>query len=331
MADITQVILERRTDGVPQAEDFRLESAPLPAPAEGQILIKVHYLSLDPYLRGKISGRHMSGGVEPGSVMAGETVGEVVESRSPDFAAGDTVHSFSGWCSYAAVDASTARKVRSHRLPLSLALGALGMPGLTAYAGVRRLADIRANDTFLISAASGAVGSVAGQIARLAGARTVGIVGSRRKSDWILSQARFDGAINYREEDLRDGIRRTCPDGVDVYFDAIGGDVLDAVCEQLALQARIILCGLLAQYNSKERLRGPPPGLIIRARAHMHGLVVYDHEDLRAEMEEKNSAWIHSGDMAYNEDVTDGLENAGEAFARLMSGRNFGKAIVRIG
>ena len=251
MADITQVILGRRTDSVPQAEDFRLESAPLPTPGEGQILIKVHYLSLDPYLRGKISGRHMSGGVEPGSVMAGETVGEVVESRSPDFVVGDTVHSFSGWCSHAAVDASTARKVRSHGLPLSLALGALGMPGLTAYAGVKRLADIRANDTFVISAASGAVGSVAGQIARLAGARTVGIVGSRQKSDWILSQARFDGAINYREEDLRDGIRRTCPDGVDVYFDAIGGDVLEAVCEQLALQARIILCGLLAQYNRR--------------------------------------------------------------------------------
>ncbi len=325
-----QVILERRCEGRPSADDFRYETAPMPSAGDGQVLIEVLYLSLDPYLRGKISGRHMSGGVAPGSVMAGETVGRVLESRSPDFAVDDLVHSFSGWCSHAAVAAAEVRRVRSYDLPVSLALGALGMPGLTAYAGIERLADVRENNTFLVSAASGPVGSVAAQLARLKGARTVGIVGSRQKADWITGPARFDAAINYREEDLQEGIKRTCPEGVDIYFDAVGGEVLDLACEQLALDARVVLYGVLAQYNAESRLPGPPPGLIIRARAHMHGLVVYDHEDLRPEMEERCSAWIKSGAIAYNEDVTEGLQHAGAAFARLMAGENFGKTLVRI-
>ena len=331
MVECEQVILVRRCEGRPGAADFRHEMAPMPTIDDGQLLVENLFLSLDPYLRGKISGRHMSGGVEPGAVMAGETVAQVIESRSPAFAVGDLVHTFSGWCSHAAVDGPAARRVHTHGLPVTLALGALGMPGLTAYAGIERLADVRAGDTFLVSAASGAVGSVAAQMARLKGARTIGIVGSQRKADWILGPAQFDAAINYREEDLRAGIDRTCPDGIDIYFDAVGGDVLDAVCERLALEARVILYGLLSQYNAEERIAGPPPGHIIRARAHVHGLVVYDHEDLRQEMEERISAWIKRDDLAYNEDVTSGLANAGAAFARLMAGENFGKTLVRIG
>lgn len=331
MPDCEQVVLVRRCEGLPRASDFRHETAPLPSIGEGQVLVENLYLSLDPYLRGKISGRHMSGGVAPGAVMAGETVARVVESASPTLEVGDLVHTFSGWCSHAAVDATAARRVRTHGLPVSLALGALGMPGLTAYAGIERLADVRAGDTFLVSAASGPVGSVAAQLARLKGARTVGIVGSTMKADWILGSARFEAAINYREEDVRAGIDRTCPDGVDIYFDAVGGDVLDAACERLAREARVVLYGLLAQYNAEARLAGPPPGLIIRARAHLHGLVVYDHEDLRRPMETRVSATIKSGDLAYNEDVTNGLANAGAAFSRLMAGENFGKALVRIG
>ena len=330
MSSSYHVLLLRRPDGVPSADDFSFESTPMPIAKDGELLLRTRYLSLDPYLRGKISGRHMSGSVEPGSKMAGETVSEVIESNAQGFAPGDYVHSFSGWCTHAAIDAASARKVQSYRLPLSLASGVLGMPGLTAYAGIKRLADVRPRNTFLISAASGPVGSVAAQLARLRGARTVGIVGSKQKADWIVRQAKFDDAINYRDEDLREGITRTCPDGVDIYFDAIGGDVLEAACEQLALEARVILCGLIAQYNSEERLLGPPPGLIIRARAHMHGLVVYDHEDLRTEMEVHISERIRSGDIAYNEDITDGLEHAGSAFARLMAGKNFGKSIVRV-
>ncbi|MEM9879450.1 MAG: NADP-dependent oxidoreductase, partial [Pseudomonadota bacterium] len=259
-----------------------------------------------------------------------ETVGQVIESKSDAFKPGDLVHCFGGWASHSRLDAKAARKVNTHGLPLSLALGVLGMPGLTAYAGIVRLAAVKPGDVFVVSAASGPVGSAAAQLARLRGAKTIGIVGSQEKADWITGPAQFDGAINYRSETVAEGLKRTCPDGVDIYFDAIGGDVLEAVCEVLRLEARVVLYGLVAQYNSADRLLGPPPGLIIRARAHMHGLVVYDHEDLRADMEAEIAAAIKAGDFAVNEEVHEGLAAAPEAFHRLMSGQNFGKSIVKI-
>lgn len=325
-----QIVLARRCENHPVEEDFRVQHAAMPQPADSQILLKTHYLSLDPYLRSKISGRHMSGSVGVGDVMAGETVGEVIESRHPDFAVGDIARAHTGWCSHAAVAGDQAYKVNLDGLPVSLSLGILGMPGLAAYAGITRLAELKEGDTFLVSAASGPVGSTAAQVARMKGARTIGIAGSDEKCDWCVNEAKFDDVINYKKEDIRDGIGRTCPDGISVYFDNVGGDTLLAAMEGLAIGGRVILCGLASEYNSETRMPGPRPGLIITKRAAVRGLVVYDHEDLRTELVEVCGDWIRSGDIVFNEDMTDGLENAPRAFARLMQGRNMGKVVVRI-
>lgn len=325
-----QIVLVRRSDGEPVSDDFKYAAAPMPSISDGEILIKNHYLSLDPYLRSKVSGKHMSGAVLPGEVMAGETIGEVLETRHANCAVGEFVRAMSGWQEYAAFKGDAAHKLDLQGVPQSLGLGVLGMPGLTGYAGVNRLSEIKEGETFLVSAASGPVGSMAAQTARMKGARTVGIAGSDEKCAWLKKEARFDDAINYKEEDLRDGIKRACPDGVDVYFDAVGGDTLLAVVENLSIGGRIILYGAMSEYNSDQRQGGPRPGLFIVKRATVRGLVVYDHEDLRPELERVGAEWIRNGDVAYKEDMTEGLENAPEAFARLMRGQNFGKAIVRI-
>lgn len=330
MSEAHHVVLTRRSEGAPVVDDFRTESTQTPAAGDGQLLVRVLFLSLDPYLRGKISGRHMSGAIHPGEVMAGESVGEVAASNHPEFTVGDIVRAETGWRTHAVVNGDQAAKVTLPRAQISLALGALGMPGLTAYAGVTRLAQVKAGDTFVVSAASGPVGSMAGQIARMRGARTVAIAGSDQKCAWCLEAAKFDAAINYKTEAIRDGLSRTCPDGVDVYYDNIGGDMLTAAVERLAIGGRVVLCGLAAQYNSETVLLGPPPGLIIKARATIRGLVVYDHEDLRPEMERVCGAWAASGDVAVNEDITEGLANAPAAFARLTRGENFGKTLVKV-
>lgn len=328
--DAAQIVLAKRCEGAPEPEDFRLEPFTISEPGENELLIEIHFLSLDPYLRSKISGRHMSGGVMPGERMAGETVGKVLRSGSEKFQCGDIVRAQTGWCSHAIIDATLANRVDLDGLPTSLALGALGMPGLAAYAGIERLSEIKPGETFLVAAASGPVGSMAAQIARMKGARTVAVAGSDEKCNWCLEAAQFDACINYKKEALRDGIARACPDGIDVYFDNIGGDVLQAAVENLAISGRVILCGVAAEYNSNTRLPGPRPGLLIVKRATMKGLVVYDHEDLRSEMERKCGDWIRAGSVAFKEDVENGLENAPAAFARLTRGQNFGKSIVRL-
>lgn len=326
----TQVVLANRCDGAPRESDFRTEPFTLPELNEGQILVEVQYLSLDPYLRSKISGRHMSGGIEPGEKMAGETIGRVIQTQCDEFRVGDTVRAQTGWCSHALVHQDQAGKVELEDLPASLALGALGMPGLAAYAGIQRLSGIQPGETFVVAAASGPVGSMAAQVARMKGARTVAIAGTDEKCNWCQKQARFDEVINYKKETLRDGIARTCKNGIDVYFDNIGGDVLLAAVEQLRVGGRVILCGVAAEYNSETRLPGPRPGLLIVKRATMKGLVVYDHEDLRKELETVCGEWIREGQIAYKEDITNGLENAPAAFVKLTRGENFGKSIVQV-
>ena len=325
------VVLRRRSDGVPEPDDFELREAPSKAPGPGQILCDGLYLTLDPYLRGKISGRHISGALQPGDLMAGEVVSRVVESRSEDFAVGDLVAGFSGWQTRHVLDAGQARHIDTGAVSVSTALGVLGMPGLTAYAGLLRLGEPKAGDHVLVSAAAGPVGATVGQIARIKGAHAVGIAGSDQKCAWLREQAGFAATINYKKEDLREGIGRTCPEGVDVYFDNVGGDLLQAAMEHLALGARVVLCGLMAQYNRNDMPPGPNPAFIIKARATVRGLVVYDHEDLRDAFMRDVSAWIEDGDLVYREDIADGIEHAAEAFCALMRGENFGKALVRLG
>lgn len=325
-----QIVLRSRPEGTPSASDFELKDASIPEPAAGEFLCRNLYLSLDPYMRGQMSGRHISGVINPGELMRGETIGEVLQSNDPDFSKGDLVAFQGGWQQYAVSRAEDARKIDPRIEPPSLALGIFGMPGLTAFAGTAYLAEPKEGDVLVVSSASGAVGSMVGQIGRIKGCRVIGIAGSDEKCNWVTDKAGFDACINYKTEDLPEALDRLCPDGIDIYFDNVGGDTLEAVIWRLAIGARVVLCGLMSQYNLSEMPPGPNPGAIIRARATVRGLVVYDHEDKRAEFVENALGWIADDKIAYNEEVTEGIENAPEAFERLMSGRNFGKTIIKI-
>ncbi len=330
MANNQKILLKNRPDAIPVPSDFELVETTVPTAQQGEILCKTEFLSLDPYTRGQINGRHISGAIHPGDMMRGETVSEIVQSYHADFKVGDIVKHFGGWQSYSMSDGTGMQKIDTRISPRSLALGILGMPGLTAYAGLVHLAQPKAGDTVLVSAASGAVGSMVGQIAKIMGCRVIGIAGQSRKMDWLTDVAGFDGCFNYKNEDPALAIKRLCPDGVDVYFDNVGGDILDASMNQLALGARVILCGLMAQYNTDSPPPGPNPGTIIRARATVKGLVVYDHFDKQTAFLDKATNWINSGQIKFVEDVTEGLAHAPEAFCRLMAGGNFGKTIVKI-
>ncbi len=330
MTSNQQILLRRQCEGEPTADDFELAEAPMPSAADGELLCETLYLSLDPYLRGRISGRHLTGAILPGELMAGEAVSRVIESHHPDFEAGDLVAAHSGWQQFSAIPGAEARPLDASVEPASLFLGILGMPGLTAYAGLLRLGEPKEGDVVVVSAASGAVGSMVGQIAKIKGCTVVGVAGSPEKCAWVTEVAGMDHCINYKTEDLREGLDRCCPDGIDIYFDNVGGDMLQAVMERLALNARVVLCGLMSQYNVTEMPPGPNPAWIIKARATVRGMVVYDHEDLREAFVNDAKEWLAEGRIQYIEDQTRGLENAPEAFSRLMRGKNHGKAIVEV-
>ena len=331
MTQNTRVLLRRQCEGVPHADDFEVTSSPMPEAGDGQLLCETIYLSLDPYLRGKISGRHLSGAILPGDLMAGEAISRVLQSGSDKFSEGDIIAAHSGWQRFAVVDADAARPIDPNLGPLSTFLGILGMPGLTAYAGLLRLGEPNPDDCVLVSAASGAVGSMVGQIAKIKGCAAIGVAGAPEKVAWVKEVAGFDDCISYKTGDLREGLDTACPDGIDLYFDNVGGEMLQAAMERLRLGARVVLCGLMAQYNTDEMPPGPNPAFIIKARATVRGMVVYDHEDLREQMVDDVSRWLHDGRIHYLEDRTEGLENAPEAFSRLMHGNNVGKAIVVVG
>ena len=327
---IEQITLLRTPQGTPTEDDFSLGEAFLSAPTKGQALVRVLALSLDPYLRSAMSGRHLSGAIAPGEVVRGEGLVQVLASNHSRMLPGATWVAACGWRSHAVLDAATieqARPVGPEVQPPTLALGALGMPGLTAWAGFNKLADAKPGDTLVVSAASGPVGATVGQLARLAGCRVIGIAGGPEKCAWVTGQAGFDACIDYHAEDLREALRRHAPGGVDIYFDNVGGDVLLAVCEQLAVGARVVLCGLMAQYNGAAPVP-LNPGLIIRARATVRGLVVYDHWTHLTEMQAEIGAHIRAGQLQFREDISHGLASTPAAFARLMAGRNQGKALV---
>ena len=327
---IERITLARTPQGTPTEGDFALGGAALPAPTEGQALVRVLALSLDPYLRSAMAGRHLSAGIRAGDLVPGEGLVQVLESRHARLAVGTQWVAQCGWCSHALLDAETiaqARPVGPEVQPPTLALGVLGMPGLTAWAGFKRLAEAKPGDTLVVSAASGPVGATVGQLARLSGCRVIGIAGGPEKCTWVTGQAGLDACIDYHAEDLREALRRHAPQGVNIYFDNVGGDVLQAVSEQLAVGARVVLCGLIAQYNGAAPVL-LNPGLIIRARATIRGLVVYDHWAHFAEMTAEIGAHLRAGRLKFREDISHGLASTPAAFARLMSGRNQGKALV---
>ncbi len=326
----TQVLLKSKPEGNPSTDHFEVIMADMPVAGEGEILCKTLYLSLDPYMRGQISGRHISGSIHPGDLMRGETVSEVVESNSDEFNPGDLVMHHGGWQAYSVSKPEDVERVDARLDPLSLALGIMGMPGLTAYAGVYYLAELKSTDVVLVSAASGAVGSMVGQYALNMGCRVIGIAGSDDKCSWLRDVAGFHGTINYKSEDLAAAIARECPDGIDFYFDNVGGDMLDTAMWQLAIGARVVLCGLMAQYNTDVMPPGPNPASIIKARATVRGLVVYDFFNKKQEFLDKTIPLLADDKIKYREDVSEGLEQAPEAFARLMRGKNFGKTIIKV-
>jgi hypothetical protein len=326
-----RVLFARRPKGLPVTDDFALDEAPVPAPADGQFLSRTLWLSLDPYYRNVMKGSQIyADRLEPGMPMVGETVAEVVESRHPGFAPGDFVAVRNGWQTHALSNGAGVRKLDPAMAPLSTALGVLGMPGLTGYAGLVYLGEPRPGQTVVVSAATGPVGCTVGQVARLVGARAVGIAGSDEKCDYAVRELGFAACINYRRGDLRAALAAACPDGIDVYFDNVGGDTLAAVLGRLALGARIVLCGMIEAYSLDAPPPGPFLGPVVGARATMKGLVVYDWLHKAAEQQRVISAWIREGRFRYREDVTDGLEHAPAAFCRLMRGENFGKALVRV-
>jgi NADPH-dependent curcumin reductase len=335
MTQNMQILLKSNPAAVPGPEHFEVSQTAMPVPGEKQALVETLFLSLDPYMRGQISGRHLSGAVKPGEMMRGETVSRVITSNIDGLAAGALIAAHTGWQSHALVSGGGYRSLGFDALPPSLALGVLGMPGLTAYAGLKRLGEPKKGDRLLVSSAAGTVGATVGQIGRLLGCETIGIAGGPQKCSWVTDVAKFTACIDYKHEKIREGLARTCPPraplgGVDIYYDNVGGDVLLAAMENLALGARVILCGLIDQYNSDVIPAGPPPGLIIRARATVRGMVVYDHEDMRADSIQALAGWIKSGELVYREDITTGLEHAGAAFSRLMRGETFGKTLVKV-
>jgi len=330
MTSNTKILLKTKCEGLPEESDFEKIEEEIIEPKEGQIGCESLYLSLDPYLRGKINGRHISGAIFPGDLMAGEAISRVTVSADPTFKKGDLIISHSGWQSHPVINANDASKIIDHGIPISTYLGILGMPGLTAYAGLLRLAEPKENDVVLVSAASGAVGSMVGQIAKIKNCRVVGIAGSDEKCAWVTDTTSMDECINYKKENITEKIKEYCPHGIDIYFDNVGAEILQAAMEQLALYSRVILCGLMAQYNSDSMPAGPNPAWTIKARAIVKGMVVYDHEDMREDFVEDVSKWIKEDRIQYLEDVTEGLANAPTAFSKLMRGLNTGKTIIKI-
>lgn len=327
-----QVVLARYPEGLPDAACFQLERAPRPTPGPGQLLVRVRELSLDPYLRTAITGRHLGeAGPALGSVMPGRAVGEVVESDDPAHPVGSFVVAETGWREWAAVPAAAATPMTvPDGVPRSAALGALGMPGLTAYAALVRHLRPVVGDTVVISSATGGVGSVAGQLARLAGARTVALVGDAAKSELATEVFGYSAAVVRTEPDWRDRLAAETPAGIDGYLHMGDREVLDGVVRGLATGARVSLCGLMDQYND-----GPATtvavGPLMAARATVSGMVVYDHTDLSEQHRRRVGALLADGTMRIREDRYPGLARAPEAFARLMSGRNRGKVVVEVG
>jgi NADPH-dependent curcumin reductase len=327
-----RVVLKRRPVGAPVPEDFELIEAPVPRAGDGQIVSRTIYLSLDPYMRGRISGvKSYAKGVDPGDLMVGGTVGEVVESRHPGFAPGDLVAGSDGWQAYGVSTGMGVRKLDPAQAPISTALGVLGMPGMTAYVGLLDFGRPKPGETVVVSAASGAVGSAVGQVAKIQGCRAVGIAGGRAKCDHVVNELGFDACVDYKAGGLADALATACPGGVDVYFDNVGGDILQAVLRLVNPHARVPLCGLISEYNAVDPPPGPNWRTLLVNRVTVKGFIVSDHLDRLPDFLRDAGRWVREGRLRYREDIVQGLENAPAAFVGLLEGRNFGKLIVQVG
>jgi|TARA_B110000259_G_scaffold181704_1_gene224137 NADPH-dependent curcumin reductase CurA len=330
VSDNVQIQLAGFPDGIPNPDHFSIVTVPVQQIVEGQVLCETLYLSLDPYMRSQIAGRHMSGSVLVGDIMKGEAVSRVVESKTPNFNPGDIVRCFAGWQKYSIHSSEELFRVDPNIKPLSYALSILGMTGLTAYAGMIWQAKLKPGDVVVIPAAIGGVGATAGQLAKIYGCKVIGIAGSDEKCLYAKQDLGYDECINRKTENIAERLDELCPNGVDVFFDLVGGEILHLVSERLAIGARVILCGLMDEYNKGTRAAGPPPGNWIKSRAVVYGLVVYDFESRREEFINECLPYVLDGHLKMPEDKAVGIEAAPDAFCKLMRGENMGKAVVEV-
>jgi len=326
-----RVVLASYPEGWVTESNFRIETAPIPKPAEGEVVVKNLWLSLDPYMRGRMSQqKSYVKGVEIGEVMTGETAGEVVESKHPKFKPGDKATAPSGWQLYWCGKGELLTKVDATKAPLSYFLGCLGMPGRTAYFGMKDICQPKPGETVVVSAASGAVGSVVGQLAKAWGCRAVGIAGGKAKCDYVVKELGFDACIDYKAGNLFDNLKAACPKGVDALFENVGGEILDTVLRLMNFRGRITLCGLISDYNAKE-----PYGLknfraILVNRLKVQGMIVFDWLERYPEANQALLQLVTSGKLKTRESVVEGLENAPKGLIGLLKGENFGKQLVRL-
>ena len=325
-------ILHKRPSGYPKSEDFRLVESEFPELLEGEILIESKFLSLDPYIRGRMNDtKSYAPSLKLGDVITGEAVGKVIKSRNRKIKEGYFVNAHIGWQEYGKTDGNSVRIIDPNLAPISTALGILGMPGLTAYFGLLNICKPLPGDTVVVSAASGAVGAVVGQIAKIMGCRVIGIAGSEQKIDYCSSELNFDFVINYKKENVINKILEYAPEGVDVYFDNVGGEISDAVISNIAIGGRIAICGQISLYNLEEASMGPRMGgTLLINQASMQGFLVFQFKSQYQDGLIRLSDWVRKGSLKYKEDIIDGIENVPKAFIGMMNGQNFGKLLIRL-
>ncbi|MBV9530672.1 MAG: NADP-dependent oxidoreductase [Bradyrhizobium sp.] len=336
MAKGKRIVLASRPIGEPKPSDFRTETYEVPTPGEDQLLLRTIWLSLDPYMRGRMSDAASYAQPVPiGGVMEGGTVCEVVASNNSAFAKGDIVLARAGWQTHALSDGKGLTTIDPKRAPISTAVGVLGMPGMTAYTGLLEIGKPQPGESVVVAAASGAVGSAVGQIAKIKGARAVGIAGGREKCDYVKNDLGFDDCLDHRDPDLAGKLKHACPAGIDVYFENVGGAVFEAVFPLLNAFARVPVCGLIAHYNDTEAKPPKWAASLMRAtltkRLTFRGFIVNDFAARHADFLRDMSQWVREGKVKYKEFVTDGLDSAPAALIGLLKGENFGKQLVRVG
>ncbi|MCB9234139.1 MAG: NADP-dependent oxidoreductase [Bacteroidia bacterium] len=328
-----RLLLVQRPTGLPDASTWQLESQPIPVPGEGEMLIQHHYISLDPAMRGWMNDtRSYIPPVRLGEVMRAGSLGKVIQTRGDTrFKVGDFVTGWGGVQQYTISDGKGWHQVDPRLAPLTAYLGTLGMPGMTAYFGLLEVGQLKEGDTVLVSGAAGAVGSVVGQIARIKGCKVVGIAGGAEKCRYLIEELGFHGAIDYKNEDLKAGLKRELPEGIDVYFDNVGGETLDLALSRIRMHARIVICGAISQYNNTTAVKGPSNYLALLVnRARMEGMVVMDYAKDYGKAAREMGAWMAAGQLKSREDVYEGIENFRETFLRLFSGEKLGKLILKV-
>ncbi len=332
-----QWVLASRPHGAPTADNFRLETTDIPQPADGQLLLRTMWLSLDPYMRGRMSDApSYSPPVEIGAVMVGGTVSRVEASNHPDYQPGEWVLGYSGWQEYELSDGSGLVKLGENPEHPSWALGILGMPGFTAYMGLLDIGQPKAGETLVVAAATGPVGSTVGQVGKLKGCRVVGVAGGAEKCRHATEVLGFDQCLDHHADDFAEQLKQACPDGIDIYYENVGGKVFDAVLPLLNTQARVPVCGLVSGYNATDLPPGPDRlgllmGTILKKRIRMQGFIInQDYGHRIEEFQQEMGRWVKEGKIHYREQVTDGLENAPEALIGLLNGKNFGKVVIRV-